>query len=176
MSPTVALWALTWVAIVVLYLCFSAVLREVRLLRGQVMRLQEQVSTMPATSDEAELPSVPGLADGRRRVVLVAESGCPLCRMLLAHLSDLAPGLAARPAVLTYQSAQDWDQVPAGVDFIRDDRAWSALAHLQPPVVLLVDTDGQLLDLVLPVNEAEVDRALARWQPTLTGTTVSRGA
>lgn len=168
MSPVVALWAATWVALVVLYLCLSAVLREVRLLRGQVARLQEQLSTRPAQDGQGLPGPLPVLAAHAPRVVLVAESGCPLCRLLLAHLSERAGQLAVAPAVLTWQPAQAWGEVPGGRTFIRDEQAWSALAHLQPPVVLLVDADGKVLDLVLPVNEAEVDRTLSRWNLALT--------
>ncbi|MDO5663521.1 MAG: hypothetical protein Q4G40_12560, partial [Brachybacterium sp.] len=52
MSGTVALWVLTWIALIVLYLCLAAVLREVRLLRAQVGRLQERVSS-PGGAGEA---------------------------------------------------------------------------------------------------------------------------
>lgn len=169
MSVTLALWILTWVAIVIVYLGLSAVLREVRLLRGQVSRLQQQVSGAAALAPitTPTTPAMPALASQTARVVLVAESGCPLCRILLARLEERSADLRARPGLLSYETAENWDDALAGVDLIRDEQAWSTLAYLQPPVLLLVEPDGELRDLVLPVNAAELDSALTRWDLVL---------
>lgn len=166
MSPTTALWVLTWIAIVVLYLCLAAVLREVRLLRSQVARLQAS----PSGENDAEaLPT--SLTEDGNGIVLVADSSCPLCRLSLARLGELSEQLPARPVVLTHEAPDQWDEVPAGVRLVRDERAWSSVAHMAPPVLLRLAPDGTVLDTVLPVNERDIDSAVLRWTATTASAT-----
>ena len=158
MTPTAALWGLTFVAIVVLYLCLAAVLREVRLLRAQVARL---TATSAPTGQHLRLPA--GLTGGRDAVVLASDSRCPLCRVVLAALADLSPRLAEPPVVLTHEPATDWGDLPPGLRLVRDEDAWRELAHLSSPVLLSVAGNGTVRELLLPANEHEVAATLQRW-------------
>ncbi|GMA18458.1 hypothetical protein MM440_10610 [Arsenicicoccus piscis] len=134
MSPWVAV-VVSWIAIVVLYLGLAACLREIRLLRGQVSRL-----TYPAGA--------------------ASDSACPLCRLVLARLADLSSRLPEPAVLLTYESDDVWGPLPAGIRVVRDDPSWSAVAHLTPPVLMLVAPSGEVLELALPAGPDDVDRAL----------------
>ncbi len=154
------MWVLAWIAIIAVYLGLAAVLREIRALRDQVSRLTEAAGHL-GPDQTVRLPA--GVAGGSARVVLAADSTCPLCRLVLARLSKRAARLTDPPVLLTHESPQEWDQAPDGVTMVRDDVAWSRIAHLAPPVLMWVEPDGTVRDLRLPVHENDVDNALGRW-------------
>lgn len=181
MSPTVAVAVVTWLAIIVLYLGLAAVLREVALLRAQVTRLSAMVGAQPGGSvptgtgstdaaasavaaagdgqDRITLPAT--VTQGRPMIVLMADSSCPLCRVALDALSRA--GLAEQPVLLTYESEQAWGPLPDTVRVVRDDAAWSELAHLQTPVLAAVSATGTVDSLALPASEQDIDATLASW-------------
>lgn len=165
-----ALAIVQWAAIVVLYLALASVLREVRLLRAQVTRWQAQVdahATTFAANPAGRLDArLEGVAPGRAAVVLVATSTCPLCRLVLERLDSapLDPSQSGLEAVLlTYEDVDDWGVMPSRMRVVRDDAAWSQLAHLEPPLLARLAPDGTVVDLVLPVSERDVDEALRAW-------------
>ncbi|MFD5390114.1 hypothetical protein ACFWMG_35390 [Streptomyces sp. NPDC127074] len=159
MSATLALVILSWIAIVILYLALAAVLREVRMLRR---RLDERAA---GAAPPAELVLPPSFVErvaepGRERTVLVADATCPLCRHAAAVLAERAtPDF--RPVLLTYEPPERWSSLPDGVELVQDSEAWSSLAHLTPPVILTVGTDGTVGSLHLPSSERDVAGALA---------------
>ncbi|MFE5125102.1 hypothetical protein [Streptomyces sp. NPDC056669] len=159
MSATLALVILSWIAIVILYLALAAVLREVRMLRRQ---LDERAA---GAAPPAELVLPPSFVErvaepGRERTVLVADATCPLCRHAAAVLAERAtPDF--RPVLLTYEPPERWSSLPDGVELVQDSEAWSSLAHLTPPVILTVGTDGTVGSLHLPSSERDVAGALA---------------
>lgn len=168
MSALTALTLLQWVALVVLYLALAAVLREVRMLRGQVARLQAGVGVPGASSAGSALGDATRLAvsPGRPAIVLVATSTCPLCRLVLERLDagPVDPRSAGLDAVLlTYEDEAAWGELPTRLRVVRDADAWSALAHLEPPLLARLDSGGQVVDLVLPASENDVDTALRAW-------------
>src|SRR2546429_8202314 len=99
MSPIIAYHVLVWVAIIVLFCALAAVMREVRLLRGIVLR-----DGKGFTAARPEITLGPGFADGRARIVLAADTGCPLCVAATERLSQRAPGAT----VLTHEDAVVW--------------------------------------------------------------------
>jgi len=159
MELQTALFVVTWAAIVLLYLGLAAVLRELRLLRQRVA--EETASGTQFKESAIRLPAE--LTAGRPRVVVAAESGCPLCRVVLHELGVAATAWAVRPILLTYEPATQWSDVSAGFDLVRDDRAWSAIAHLSPPALMLVDANGLVKRIKLPANEQDVRTTLDAW-------------
>lgn len=172
MSVGTALWVLAWVAIVVLYLALSVVLREVRTLRAQVSRLTEQVARHQAEPGALATPAIvmPASVTGTRpRVVLAAESTCPLCRVVLARLGRYADSVPGDIVLLTHEPSAAWDAIPAGIDLVRDDDAWREIAHLSPPILFLTAADGHVVDLVLPSRESDVDSTIQEWISRISG-------
>lgn len=170
MSPLVALTIVQWAALVLLYLALAAVLREVRMLRAQVTRLQAGMSvgdggfsSNPGGRLDGRLETV---APGREAVVLVATSTCPLCRLVLERLDDAPTDLRDQgweTVLLTYEDEAAWGTPPRRLRVVRDEAAWSVLAHLEPPLLVRLAADGRITDLVLPTSEAGVDAALRTW-------------
>ena len=160
MPFTTALWILTWAAIVLLLFCLAAVLREVKILRSQVEAFGWQAVPVQPT-DTVELPA--RVTGGRRRLVLAANTGCPMCQMLAHHLAENAGRFDERPVLLTYEGVDAWEHLPAGLDVVSDDVAWKAVAHLSPPVVMLVEADGSVAQLSMPTSLDELENNLAAW-------------
>jgi hypothetical protein len=186
MSPTNALFALTWAAIVVLFLGLAAVLREVRLLRGEVSRDADgfsrgRLDLSLGGSFAAGAASAGGAGGGDpggnggtgTRIVLAADSGCPLCVAVaerLRRLADAAPSSdgPAGAVLLTHEPAAAWNGMTGGLRIVSDPEAWRAVAHLSPPVLMLVDGAGRVRRLVLPVREQEVDDVWRAWRDSVT--------
>lgn len=155
MSPEMAFNIITWVAILVLFLGLAAVLREIRLLRNEVRRSPEAFAAAPP-----ELLLGPRFAGRGRRIVLAADSGCPLCHAVLDRLLALAPG----SVLLTHEPEALWAKVSGQLEVVSDGEVWRAVSHLSPPVLMLVDGTGRAERVHLPVRVAEVDTVLAEWQ------------
>ncbi|TMC04211.1 MAG: hypothetical protein E6J41_25445 [Chloroflexi bacterium] len=155
MSPTLAYDVVTWAAIVLLFLGLAATLREVRLLRGLVTRSPDGFVTAP-----------PRLALGERfaggggsRIVLAADTGCPLCVSAAERLARLAP----ESLLLTHEPIAAWGDVGGRLRVVSDQETWRTISHLSTPVLMLVDGGGQVRKLVLPVREDQVDRVVGEW-------------
>ncbi|PPK67193.1 hypothetical protein V5P93_003531 [Actinokineospora auranticolor] len=144
MSPITAFHVITWAAIVLLFLGLGAVLREVRLLRAAVAR-----DPAGYTATRPDLVLGPRFAG---RVVLAADSGCPLCVAVARELRD--------GVLLTHESPEAWD---TALQVVRDREAWRGVAHLSPPVLMLVDGTGRVSRMALPVRETQVAEILAEW-------------
>lgn len=159
MSADTALTIVTWAALVILYLGLAATLREVRGLRAEVLALR---SGGASRSPAIELPT---LAHGgpAERVVLVADSGCPACDQAVAELVALAPRLGQDSCLLTYEDPEVWGAAAQTLTIVNDPAAWSQLAHLTPPIVLLLRPGGRVADLRLLVNGSDVRTALSDW-------------
>src|SRR4051812_38187025 len=104
MSPTLAMWIVTWAAIAVLFLAVGAVLREVRLLRALITRDAGFAATAP------DLRLDPGVVQGRDNIVLASDSGCPLCAAVASRLAARAVAEGARPVLLTYEEPTTWPE------------------------------------------------------------------
>lgn len=164
MDAVIALQILQWVAIVVVYLGFAALLRETRLLRGQVSRLQLQVSTLGgeagARAEEEPLPE--RVTGGRDGVVVVADTTCPSCALVLERLMSHRGHLRAQVTLLTWEPEEDWSHLES-VRIVRDAQAWSNLAHLTPPILLRVEASGRIASLHLPSGIEDIDATLTSW-------------
>jgi hypothetical protein len=154
MSPTVALAILTWAAIAVLFFGLAAVLREVRLLRGLVTGRPEGFAAAPPDIDLG-----PRITGGATRVVLAADTGCPLCRQVAQRLAEGTPGAV----LLTHEPADRWNALAGPLRVYSDPDAWRQVSHLSPPVLMLVDGSGRVRRMVLPVRVSDVDGVLAGW-------------
>ncbi|MBP2477485.1 hypothetical protein JOF53_006357 [Crossiella equi] len=155
MSPAIAFNVITWVAILLLFLGLAAVLREIRLLREEVRRSPDSFAAAPPDLRLGER-----LAGGARRIVLAADSGCPLCLAVLDRVLVQAPGAV----LLTHEPESTWTRVAGQLTVISDPEVWRAVSHLAPPVLMLVDGTGRAERVHLPVRVAEVDAVLAEWQ------------
>jgi hypothetical protein len=154
MSPIIAYHILVWVAIVVLFCALAAVMREVRLLRGIVLH-----DGKGFTATRTDITLGPAFADGRTRIVLAVDSGCPLCVAATERLHQLAPGAT----VLTHEDAAVWEGLASGLEVVRDQESWRAISHLAPPVLMSVDSAGRADRLALPTRVSEVDKLVAEW-------------
>jgi hypothetical protein len=154
MSPIIAYHVLVWVAIVVLFCALAAVMREVRLLRGIVLQ-----GGKGFTAARPEITLGPEFADDRTRIVLAADTGCPLCLSATERLRQRAPGAT----VLTHEDVAAWDGLADGLDVVRDRESWRAISHLAPPVLMRVDGTGRVGKLVLLTRVSEVDDMVTEW-------------
>ena len=154
MTPSTALTVLTWAAIVLLFFGLAAVLREVRLLRGQVTRTTDGFVAVPP-----DLVLGPRFAEGGARIVAAVDSGCPLCLTVVERLA----GLGAEATLLTHEPLVTWADLAHGLPVISDGEAWRSVSHLSPPVLMLLDGTGRVRRMLLPVRAAEVDTTLAEW-------------
>ncbi len=160
MSPTAAFAVITWVALVILYFGLAAVLREVRQLRSELTTLK--VGAPAITAVDVTWPAL--AADpGQTAVVLVGDSACPPCLEAAAELGRLAPRLPARPKLLTYESPATWQSTADRLAIVQDRDAWANLAHLTPPLLLLVDAHGHIRELALLADGRGVRRTLGSW-------------
>jgi hypothetical protein len=155
MSPTIAYNVLIWLVIIALFCGYAALLREVRLLRGIVMR-----NPQGFTSAAPDITLGPRFADGQTRVVLAVDTGCPLCVAATERLSEHAPG----STILTHEDTARWNGLANGLDVVRDSESWRAIAHLSTPVLMRVAGDGRVTTMVLPTRLSEVDEAVTGWR------------
>lgn len=154
MTPSLAFTVLTWAAILLLFLGLAAVLREVRLLRGMVARTTDGFVAVPPDLDLG-----PRFAGDGGRIVAAVDSGCPLCLTVVERLA----GLGADATLLTHESPAVWADLAHGLPVIGDGEAWRSVAHLAPPVLMLLDGTGRVRRMLLPVRAGEVDTTLAEW-------------
>jgi hypothetical protein len=147
-SPALAFQIVTWVAIIVLFCALAAVMREVRLLRGIVMRNPDGYA---AARPDIELGS-----RFANRIVLAADTGCPLCVASVERLP-------ANAVLLTHEPAEAWASIAGELEIICDREAWRAISHLSTPVLMLVNGSGRVGKLVLPVRVEEVDDNVTEW-------------
>jgi hypothetical protein len=158
MSPMVALYIVTWAAIVLLFFGLAAVLREVRLLRGIVTRGAGGFSaSAPEISLGGKLPG-----NGTSRIVLAADSGCPLCLAVVEKIRER--GVAA--ILLTHERPEIWNGAADHLTVVSDQEVWREISHLSPPVLMRIDGNGSVRELNLPVREEEVDTVLDNWAGT----------
>jgi hypothetical protein len=108
------------------------------------------------------LPST--VTGGRDGLVLAVDSGCPLCIAVVQQVSAMASGQHGTAVVLlTFEPEEQWSGLSGGLTVVRDDQAWSAIAHLSTPILLHVGGDGQVKRLHLPANEHDVAPVLRSW-------------
>jgi len=158
MSPTVALYIVTWAAIIVLFFGLAAVLREVRLLRGLVSRDSDGFSS---TAPDIQLGARLAATD-QPHIVLAADSGCPLCLAVIKKIQYRG----TQVTLLTHEQPAIWRDIADHLTIVSDQEVWRAVSHLAPPLLMLVDRSGTVRKLVLPVREEEVDTVLDDWAST----------
>lgn len=157
MSPQWALLLLTWAAVVILFLGLSAVLREVRLLRARF-------DATAAAGERVDIALTPAVTGGRGGLVLAVDSGCPLCISVVQQVASATSGPEGAEAVLlTFEPQEQWSGLTGGLRVVRDERAWSAIAHLSTPILMQVGGDGRVQRMHLPANESDVVPVLRSW-------------
>lgn len=154
MSLTIAFGIVTWVAIVLLYLALLRVFHELRTLRADI-------ASSRLNSAGQEPVQLPGWQEPEARIVLAVDSTCPACWATVEEVAAL-PG-ATGLVLLTHEPAATWAAVEETFTIREDARAWTALAHLSAPMVLLTGPSGRVEELVLPVKEGEAREAVQRW-------------
>jgi len=88
------------------------------------------------------------------RVVLAGDSTCQTCL-------DVAEALPRHPraadvALLTHEPAAAWpDRITGALQVVTDHGAWRQIAHLNPPILMLVARGGRVDRLALPVSAAD---------------------
>ncbi|GGK22029.1 hypothetical protein GCM10010124_13150 [Pilimelia terevasa] len=159
MDAVTALWIVTWVAIILLFLALGAIVRQMKLLR-------EIVDQQGYTVTEPDVAFAPELVDGRRRVVVAATATCPRCLVILqCALSVVAEG-RERAVVLTPDDAADLPpEVTAELDVVTSAQEWQKISHLPPPQLLLVEADGRVTERLSPPDYDTARQALLTWLP-----------
>jgi hypothetical protein len=155
-SPLWALLLLTWAAMILLFLGLGAVLREVRMLRAQI-------DAAAATGERVDIELPSSVAGDQGGLVLAVDSGCPLCIAVVQQVGSVMSGPDSAAVLLTFEPEEQWNGLSGGLPVVRDDRAWSAIAHLSTPILLQVDGQGQVRRLHLPANERDVTPVLQSW-------------
>lgn len=160
MSPQTALFIITWAAIVLLFLGLGANLREIRLLRASVLR---DIHGYSSSSQDITLGG--SFAEGiGERVVLAADSGCPLCGVTAEKLIEHSERSGIRAVLLTFEEPERWPAgIRAALDVVRDPQAWRSIAHLSPPALMRVSEGGVVRQLILPASGPDADRILGTW-------------
>lgn len=159
MSPLVALFIITWAAIVVLFFGLAAVLREVRLLRGIVTRTTDGFS---AAAPDVSLGAKLAAGGARPHIVLAVDSGCPLCLAVVDKIGHRGVPVT----LLTHERPEIWNDVADHITVVSDQEVWRTISHLAPPILMQVDAAGSVRKLILPVREEEVDTVLDEWAGT----------
>jgi hypothetical protein len=154
----IALMAITWLAIVLLFFALGAVWREMRIIRGLMVQGAGDGFASAAVNISLGRRFGP---DGEPRIVVAADSGCPLCLTVIERLSESPASASA--VLLTHEQPEVWRHRAGRLQVVSDREAWRAISHLSPPVLMLVTGTGTVRRLVLPVSELEVDRVLADW-------------
>lgn len=162
MSPWIALAVITWVAMAVLYLGLAATLHRVRMLSAELTALRG-TGHVRASGTDLRLPALAAAHGSAARLVVAADTGCPACHMTVAALAALARELPQVPTLLTYEPPDVWREAAGHLDVRQDPESWRALAHLAPPLLLSVDTEGRVVELALPSTPDDVPRTVAAW-------------
>jgi len=162
MSPWIAVTAVTWVAMVVLYFGLAATLHRVRMLSAELAELRTG-GHVRATGVDLRLPALAAQDGSTTRLVVAADTGCPACHMTVEALAALAPELSQVPTLLTYEPPDRWPEAAGRLEIRQDPDSWRVLAHLMPPLLLNVDADGRVTDLALTTTPDDIPRTLAAW-------------
>lgn len=165
MSPLLAITAVTWVALLIVYLGLAATLRKVHFLEAEVRSLRPGGQVKPIGVD-LRLPGlavqeVPGAPEAR--LVVAVDSACASCHLTVEALVEIAPTLREEPILLTYETPDTWGYAAQSLRIRRDPQTWRALAHLSPPILMTVDREGIVTDLVLVAHPTQVNRAAITW-------------
>jgi len=172
MSPWLAAGAVTWAALLIVYLGLAATLRRVRFLEAELRSLRSGGQVKPIGIDlrlpalaEAEPEAEPEAEAGapKSRLVVAVDSGCASCHQTVEALVEIAPTLREAPILLTYETPDTWGYAAQHLRIRRDPLSWRVLAHLSPPVLMTVDGEGTVTDLVLVSHPTQVTRAAATW-------------
>jgi hypothetical protein len=152
MAPWLAASIVTWAAMVILYFGLAATLRKVNVLTAELAAIRAG-GAPKASGISITMPGYEG------RLVLAADSACPSCSVTVKALDTLA--LRTKPVLLTYEEPSTWDA--PSLEIRQDAKAWRAVAHLSPPVLLSIGEDARVAQLALPTHPDDVTRALAAW-------------
>jgi len=165
MSPLLAATAVTWVALLIVYLGLAATLRKVHYLEAEVRTMRSGGQVRPIGVD-LRLPGLaaPATPDAPGATLVVAvDSGCASCRLAVEELAEIAPTLREQPILLTYETPDTWGFAAQSLRIRRDPESWRALAHLSPPILMTVDGEGTVTDLILVSQPNQVTRAAITW-------------
>lgn len=176
MSPSIAVTVVTWAAMAVLYLGLAATLHRVRTLSAELVALRAG-GHVKAAGVDLHLPALAAQEGSGGRLVVAADTGCPACHMAVEALAALAPELSRVPTLLTYEPPETWlaatPEAAGRLEIRQDPESWRVLAHLMPPLLLSVDSEGRVTELALPSTPDDLPRILAAWGLRSTTTLVS---
>jgi len=143
MSFLTAVLALAWLAIIVLAFALAGVVRQLH----DVKEAMRQGRGLPPRYGSAALPALRSMSGANRTVLLVVDDACATCRLIFPEYAAQArdiPGQEFR--VLTYtESSRSWLD-GAGVRVDVDPDAFGQLDLPWRPALVLIDSDGSVLD------------------------------
>ena len=139
MSVVAAMFALTWVVLVLLAFAMAGMLRQLRDLQGALNVQLGQVQ--PRAVPPSLLPR-PGTSQA---VVLVVDDLCPVCEEVAAEfVTAAASDGATTSAVLADVDQPKWQALTARgpVSLIVDAATWNQLDVQWRPALVLIDAEG----------------------------------
>jgi hypothetical protein len=150
MSVTTALWFANGFILVLLYLGLARLYAEVRSLRSAVGPIRRRLPHL----------QIPAELRGEVRLVAFVDRSCASCEMVARTLEEEAAPVSA---LVSWEDTPKWRDIAPRVRLEIDPESWRSLAPLDPPALAWLTPTGELADVVLPVTETDVRRALSRW-------------
>ena len=158
MSLTLAGFVATWIALIVLLLATSRLYYDVKILQRQQQR-HGSASPPVASVRPTEIPELRGHIRPGGAIVAAVDGQCSTCWEVVEGLIE-AP-TALQRVLLTFDE-EAWKH-EARVTLVVSERAWSRVSHIQPPLLMLVDSSGRIEQLELPVSANQASSIASRW-------------
>ncbi|MFG1673134.1 hypothetical protein [Micromonospora sp. NPDC049282] len=136
--------AVSWVAIVLLFLGYTALLTQIKELR-----------TVSSTDDNFTYPELAASTSTSRTVVLVVSATCATCEQVLPSWLAIAPRLTAaghRTVLLSIDDSTVWTDRGAPSAMLGSELSAPLLLAYQP-ALLLIDASGRI-ESAEPVGSA----------------------
>lgn len=143
MSFLTAVLTLAWLAIIVLAFALAGVVRQLH----DIKEAMRHGRGLPPPYGSATLPALQSMSGANRTVLLVVDDACATCRLIFPEYAAQARHVPDQEfRVLTYaESSRSWLD-GAGVRVDVDPDAFGQLNLPWRPALVLIDSDGSVLD------------------------------
>jgi thiol-disulfide isomerase/thioredoxin len=167
MSFETALLVLAWIAILLLALAMSGLMRQIHVLQAHGPGRSESLGPRPGTRVSSILFG-PEFAD-RPVLAVFAEAACKSCEVILPELERLATSLNghANVLVVTKEAAESLPATKLKV--VRSPQAFSELGIRFVPIALALSQEGIVLGAEPVGSEELLKRFVRKFQATALG-------
>ncbi|GIH05332.1 hypothetical protein Rhe02_33990 [Rhizocola hellebori] len=139
MSFTSAALILSWLAIAFLMLGFAALLQQVRALQAAILLPPGARAGLPESARALRPVTT------NRRYVLTVDPGCTACADVIPEFRDLAARFAPTAEFALLAPSGEYAG-SSGVDVLVDATAYRDLAPSWSPGIVVIDSDGKVLE------------------------------